>query len=74
MPEEKEEKLESGIYLPGLRKDIPNFGIVAQSGIESVPKGVKIWYRMWAGEDIDFEGKKYKAVHAKDLLAYEIPS
>lgn len=74
MPEEKEEKLESGIYLPGLRKDIPNFGIVKQSGIEGIPEGVKIYFRMWAGEDIDFGGKKYKAVHAKDLLAYEISS
>ena len=74
-PETMEGKQTSGgIYIPDATKEVLNTGILIDGGeVLQVEKGVKvkIWYRMWAGEDIETEGKKLKIIHKQDLLAYE---
>lgn len=67
-----EEKTDGGIYLPTKRLDKPALGLIYKApdalGLE---KGVKVWYRQWADEPLEYEGKKLKAIHEKDLIAYE---
>lgn len=69
----KETTLESGIILPELRKDVPQTGTIVSvpSGNHGLTEGQKVWFKMWAGQDVEYAKKKYKSVHIKDLIAYE---
>lgn len=72
--EETVEVTDSGIYLPEKKDDTPITGYVEDWGSEwdgiTLPKGTKVWYKMWAGEDVLVEGVKYRLVHKKDLIAF----
>lgn len=74
-PEHNEEKvLESGIVLPELRRDIPQVGRVIDVPTTMNPTltvGLRVWYKMWAGDEVEYDKKKYRIVHIKDLIAYE---
>lgn len=77
-PEKIEDKTESGIILPEMKKDRPQTGIVIDYPIPNPPTqtrhlkpGTKVWFKMWAGEPVKYEGKDYLLIHRKDLIAYE---
>lgn len=68
-----EQELESGIILPELRKNLPSSGTIVdiKANTPELQKGVKVWYKMWAGQDVEYEKEKLIMVHIKDLIAYE---
>lgn len=68
-----EQALESGIILPELRKNVPSSGTIVdiKANAPELHKGVKVWYKMWAGQDVEYEKEKLIMVHIKDLIAYE---
>ena len=68
--EKKEEVTKSGIYLPEKTADTPQCGTVAQAK-EGFAKGVKVWFKRWAGEPIKYDGKEYLLIHLKDVVAFE---
>lgn len=52
--------------------DVPvNGKVVDFYGDHNLEIGQKIWFKMWAGEDIKYEGKLYKLVLPKDIIAVE---
>lgn len=68
-PTNKEKKTESGIYLPDNQKaDIPQDGVVIDPGKSELKIGDFVIFKMWAGEDIEIEGKKLKLIHIKDVI------
>lgn len=72
LPDSLEEKLPSGIILPEKQSDTPVTGIViASNNIYKIVKR-KVWFKMWAGEDVKYKNRAYKLVHIKDIIAYEI--
>ena len=73
-PDKIEDKTESGIFLPEMKKDRLQTGTVVNYLIPFSPnlkKGTRIWFKMWAGEPIKYEGKDYLLIHKKDLIAFE---
>lgn len=72
IPEGLEEKTDSGIILVEKRSDVPCTGIVVDPGTHpTLKKDMKVWFKMWAGEDVTYKGTKYKLIHPKDLIASE---
>lgn len=71
----KERETEGGIILPELRKEVPQSGVIVsvQDDLNTpwFTKGTKVWFKMWAGQDIVYEKENYKSVHIKDIIAYE---
>ncbi len=67
-----EKSLESGIILPALRKEVPQSGVIVDvpENVTHLIKGVKVWFKMWAGQDIAYEKEILKSVHVKDIIAY----
>ena len=89
-PDKIEDKTESGIFLPEMKKDRPQTGTVVEDFVTPqkgntvyiVPKGAKVWFKMWAGEPIEYfkddkrvkfgkVKKDYLLIHRKDIIAYE---
>lgn len=68
-----EQQLESGIILPELRKNVPSSGIIVSiwKDTNELHEGVKVWYKMWAGQECEYNKEKLLMVHIKDLIAYE---
>lgn len=79
--ENKEKQTEGGIILPELRKEVPQSGIVVSLPVGEwqitsdpqpiIKEGTRVWFKMWAGQDITYEKQHYKSVHIKDIIAYE---
>jgi chaperonin GroES len=81
--EKKEEVSKGGIILPDKTSDTPQCGTVAldkdhwtkhEDGtqvVESWAKGIKVWFKRWAGEPINYNGKEYLLIHLKDIVAFE---
>lgn len=76
IPDKPEEKqLESGIYLPEVTREVPQTGTLFE--LWDIPAkftlqaGTRVWYRMWAGQDLKYGNQTLKSVHKKDILAYE---
>ncbi|MBK9272849.1 MAG: co-chaperone GroES [Saprospiraceae bacterium] len=65
--EDREEKTESGIYLPETKTDVHQQGEVVQG--DKYKAGDIVIFRRWSGEDITYNNKKYLLVHKKDVLA-----
>lgn len=58
---------EKGIIVEGsfdvrLGKNVPG---------ETIGKGALIYFKKWAGEDIEHEGKKYKILEEREIIGYE---
>ena len=71
VPDKPEEKqLESGIYLPEVTREVPQTGTLFEDW-NDLQAGTRVWYRMWAGQDLKYGNQTLKSVHKKDLLAYE---
>lgn len=71
-PEEKQKVTASGLYLAesSVSSEKPQWGTVARIGLEkydekgnkipfSVKEGQKVMFRKYAGDEFEFEGKKY---------------
>lgn len=69
----KEKELESGIIIPELRKEVPQSGVIVEIDMSTstLHRGVKVWFKMWAGQDIEYDKEILKSVHIKDIIAYE---
>ncbi|MCK9370722.1 co-chaperone GroES [Candidatus Dojkabacteria bacterium] len=65
----EEEKTASGIYLPEKIADTPQYGTVVLG--EGYETGWKVFFKMWAGTPINYEGVDYLLVHIKDVVAFE---
>ncbi len=71
-PVTPEEKTAGGLYLPETAKEAPDEGIVvakASDATDEVAIGDRVIAKRFAGEEITFEGEKYRLVPAGDLLA-----
>ena len=69
-----EEKTASGIYLPEKTADTPQCGtVIVQCDLSDFmfKKNAKIFFKMWAGTPINYNGVDYLLVHIKDVVAYE---
>ncbi len=70
--EEKEQKTASGIIIPDSAQEKPEFAkVVALGDIENagVAAGDMVFYKKFAGTEVDFEGKKFLFIPYGDLLA-----
>ncbi len=66
-----EEKTASGIIIPDTAKEKPQFAkVVALSGIENpeIAVGDVVFYKMFSGTELDYEGKKYLMMPYADIL------
>mgnify|MGYP001572807762 CR=1 FL=1 len=70
-PDKQEDKTEGGIILPEMKKDQSQTGIVLYDIDYYTKKGTRVWFKLWAGEPIKYEGVNYLLVHKKDIVAYE---
>lgn len=67
-----EQRTAGGIIIPDTAKEKPKFGkVVSLSNIENVEIGVgdMVFYKEYAGTELEFEGKKYLVVPYADVLA-----
>lgn len=67
-------KLEEG-QIADIEKthDEPVSGVVIEVGVNEITVGQRVWFKMWAGENVeDSKGVKVIAVRIKDLMAAEI--
>lgn len=87
--DKQDEQTQGGIILPTQKKDQPQTGTVIDISVNAAEKvlvdfkpGIKIWFKMWAGEDVEYlkedkrvkfgsVKKKYKLIHLKDIIAFE---
>lgn len=80
-PDPHEEETQSGLVEPEKMSDTPLSGILEACGQKTffydlytdTPNrpSTRIWFKMWAGTDITFEGITYKVLHINDCIAYE---
>ncbi len=71
-PLEAEEKTAGGIYLPESEKEKSHKGVVEAVGSlkdVSLKKGDIVFFESYAGSEITIDGKKYKLLNVKDVLA-----
>jgi chaperonin GroES len=79
-PSEAETKTASGLYLPETAQEKPaGQGVVVSLGdpvffegkeiLPPVQLGDKVIYKKWGGDEIKYQGKEYKLVEFKDLMA-----
>ncbi|MEM4257498.1 MAG: co-chaperone GroES [Candidatus Diapherotrites archaeon] len=69
---EAEEKTAGGIYLPESEKGKSHKGVVEAVGNLKDVKldvGDVVFFESYAGSDLNVEGKKYKLLNVKDVLA-----
>ncbi|MBT5427996.1 MAG: co-chaperone GroES [Bacteroidetes bacterium] len=68
----KEEKTQSGIFIPDSAQEKPKFGkVIAISGIENseIAVGDQVFYKEYSGTEITFEGNDYLLVPYGDIMA-----
>lgn len=71
VPEVKEEKTVSGLFVPDTAKEKPLEAIVAAVGskVEDVKAGDKVIYAKFAGTEVKYDDKKYLIMEINDILA-----
>lgn len=71
--EEKEQKTASGLFIPDSAQEKPEFANVVAlgEGVEkaAIKAGDKVFYKKFAGAEVEFEGKKFLIMPYEDLLA-----
>jgi chaperonin GroES len=70
--EEKEQKTASGIIIPETAKEKKNFAkVLAMSNIENpeIQVGDTVLFKEYSGNEVEYEGKKYKLIPYDDILA-----
>lgn len=71
LKEEKEQKTASGIIIPDSAREQDNTGkVVAISQIENpeIAVGEVVMFKSRAGEELEFDGKKYRMMPYADIL------
>ncbi|OQY28391.1 MAG: co-chaperone GroES [Anaerolineaceae bacterium 4572_5.2] len=72
-PVEKDNRTESGLYIPDTAKEKPQIGIVVAVGddeeIVTVKVGQKVLFPKYGGTNITLEGVDYLIIEFDDLLA-----
>lgn len=74
--DEKVETPTDALIEPTKLSDTPISGVLKEAG-ESTPftaaqlSKVRVWFRMWAGQEIESQGTMYTVLHIRDCLAYE---
>lgn len=72
VPEEGREKTATGLYLPQQRSEVHQKGVVVKKTEgQDFEKGDVIWFRRWAGEEIEYNKKKYILINIYDIIATE---
>ena len=82
LPEEKQKVTASGLYLAdsSSSSEKPQFGMVVKVGMEkidekgnkipfSVKEGMKIMFRKYAGDEVEFENVKYILMDEEAIMA-----
>jgi len=71
IPQVKEQKTQSGLYVPESAKEKPLEAIVVAVGakVEDVKAGDKVIYSKFAGTEVKMDDKQYLIVEINDLLA-----
>ncbi len=72
MTEKKEQKTASGIIIPDSAKEKPMFAkVVAISKIDNpeISVGDTVFYKKFAGTEVEFEGKKFMLMPYADIMA-----
>ncbi|MCF8373703.1 MAG: co-chaperone GroES [Bacteroidales bacterium] len=70
--EQKEQVTASGIYIPDSAKEKPQFAkVIAIGNIENpgISVGDSVFFKKYAGTEIEFEGRKLMFLPYGDLLA-----
>ena len=74
LPDEGEEKTNSGIYLPETAKEKPQQGIIEAVGSDEemntdLKVGDRVLFPKYTGTEIKFEGQTYLLMNEDDVLA-----
>ena len=71
VPEVKEEKTSSGLFVPDTVKEKPLEAVVVAVGakVEDVKAGDKVIYAKFAGTEIKIDKKDYLLMEVNDILA-----
>jgi len=67
-----EQKTASGIIIPESAKEQPQYAKVIAIGVienAGISKGDTVFYKKYAGTEVEFEGKKYLFLPYADVLA-----
>ncbi|MBN2236796.1 MAG: co-chaperone GroES [Bacteroidales bacterium] len=70
--DKKEQKTASGIIIPDSAKEEPQYAkVVAIGAVENagISEGDVVFYKKFAGTQVEFEGKKYLFLPYADVLA-----
>lgn len=70
--DKKEQKTASGIIIPDTAKEKPQYAkVVAVGNVENpgITAGDTVFYKKFAGNEVEFEGNKYLFLPYEDVLA-----
>lgn len=70
--DKKEQKTASGIIIPDSAKEQPQYAkVIAVGAVENagISEGDTVFYKKFAGTEVEFEGKKYLFLPYADVLA-----
>ena len=70
--DKKEQKTASGIIIPDTAKEKPQYAkVVAVGNVENpgITAGDVVFYKRFAGNEVEFEGNKYLFIPYADILA-----
>ena len=70
--DKKEQKTAAGIIIPDSAKEQPQYAkVIAVGNVESpaISAGDTVFYKKFAGSEVEFEGKKYLFISYEDVLA-----
>lgn len=70
--EKKEQKTASGIIIPDTAKEKPQYAkVIAVGNVENpgMTAGDVVFYKKYAGNEVEFEGNKYLFIPYADILA-----
>lgn len=75
LPDEIEEKSESGLFITHSKKQNPTTGVVSSVGkgdlftMEGIEAGDRVTFRDMAGAEFIHDGQKYYCLHYNEVLA-----
>ncbi|NPD47195.1 MULTISPECIES: co-chaperone GroES [unclassified Lentimicrobium] len=70
--DKKEQKTASGIIIPDTAKEKPQYAkVIAVGNVENpgIKAGDVVFYKRFAGNEVEFEGNKYLFIPYADILA-----
>lgn len=67
---EDSDKTAGGLALPEKQDNRPSVGRVVRSSSTNLPRE-RIWFKHFAGEEVEYKGKSYLLIHEDDIVAWE---